>query len=56
MDEVRQMSALRATCTGEGAPEVSPVEKFKGSVGGVFDCLAPDFETWERDNKGKATS
>ena len=48
-DEVKTLDMYRALCTGAGAPEASPVETFKAKMGGTFDCLASDFETWEND-------
>ena len=44
-DELRHLDIYRATCSAEGAPLVEPAEKFKASMGGTFDCLAPDFDT-----------
>lgn len=51
LEEIRTLDAYRAACTGEGAPEATPAEAFKSKMGGGVDCLAPDYETWERDRK-----
>lgn len=57
IDEIRGMSAMRAVCTGEDAPDASPVESFKSKMGGVVDCLAPDYDTWQKEEQdGKAAS
>ncbi len=42
-DELRHLELLRATCTSDEAPLVQPAEKFRASMGGAFDCLAPDY-------------
>lgn len=42
-DELRHLDTLRATCTSPEAPLVPPTEKFSASLGGTFDCLAPDW-------------
>ena len=49
--EIQTLDAHRATCTDPAAPEAPPTEKFKSMMGGTFDCLAPDFETWEQEQK-----
>ncbi len=51
--EIRALDALRAVCTSLEAPDVPPVEKFRTAMGGTFDCLAPDFETWEAEKKAR---
>lgn len=43
-EELRNMEALKAVCTGDSAPDADPVEAFKGKMGGTFDCLSPDYE------------
>jgi hypothetical protein len=47
-DEIRNLDVYRALCTGADAPLSSPVEMFKAKMGGGFDCLAPDFDSWEK--------
>ena len=46
--EMRRKEALRAVCSDPGAPMASPKEKFAASMGGTFDCLAPDYDTWDQ--------
>ena len=46
-DELRNLDVYRALCTGADAPLASPIETFKAKMGGGFDCLAPDFDSWE---------
>lgn len=46
-EEIRRLSAHQATCTSPDAPEASPAETFKSRMGGTFDCLAPDWDTWD---------
>jgi hypothetical protein len=48
-DEIRNLDTYRALCTGADAPSASPSEAFKAKMGGGFDCLAPDFDSWETD-------
>ncbi len=48
MGEIRRLNSTQANCESPQAPEVPPQEVFKGMLGGTFDCLAPDFETFLR--------
>jgi len=50
-DEIRNLDSYRALCTGDDAPAAPPAEAFKAKIGGGFDCLAPDFETWSEANE-----
>lgn len=45
--EVRFLTEEQADCPSPDAPEVSKVDAFKGKLGGTFDCLSSDYETWE---------
>ena len=45
---LRVLNSAQAACSSPDAPEVPPVEVFRGMLGGTFDCLAPDFETYLR--------
>lgn len=47
--ELRRLSTAQATCASLDAPEVSQKEVFMGLIGGTFDCLAPDFETYMQE-------
>jgi len=47
-DEIRNLDTYRALCTGADAPAASPAEAFKAKMGGGFDCLAPDYDSWEK--------
>jgi hypothetical protein len=49
-NEMRTLNSTQASCSSPDAPEVPPQEVFKGLLGGTFDCLAPDFETYMRNN------
>ena len=40
--EIETLDVFRATCSSPQAPMVSPTEKFKGGMGGTFNCLAPE--------------
>ena len=40
--EVEALDMFRATCSAAGAPMVSPTEKFKATMGGTVNCLAPE--------------
>jgi hypothetical protein len=51
IEEVRHLDAYRATCTHADAPEASPAESFKSKMGGTIDCLAPDYETWDKEQQ-----
>lgn len=46
-DEVRELTVEQAECSSSLAPEVSKVDLFKSKLGGTFDCLSPDYETFE---------
>jgi len=48
--ELRALNAEQAKCPSPNAPAVPPHMAFKGMLGGTFDCLAPDYETYQRDN------
>lgn len=52
-DEIRRLPAHQATCTSSEAPEAAPAEVFKSRIGGTFDCLAPDWDTWAQDSPGE---
>ena len=54
--EIRTLNSTQATCTSPEALAVPPHEAFKGLLGGTFDCLAPDFETYYRDNPAAANA
>lgn len=43
--ELRRLSQSRANCEHPDAPSPSPEERFKGLLGGCYDCLAPEAET-----------
>ena len=49
-DEIRNLDVYRALCTGVDAPLASYVEKLKAKKGGGFDCLASDFDSWEKED------
>lgn len=53
VDEVKTMPSSRAFCTSSDAPDVGHAECFKCRLGGTLDCLAPDFETWDRDRRAR---
>ncbi len=40
--ELRELDALRATCTSSDAPFAPPAETMAAAMGGFFDCLAPE--------------
>lgn len=42
LQEIRRLPPHQAECSHEDAPQVSPDERFKGLLGGTFDCLAPE--------------
>lgn len=42
MQEIRRLHSHQAECTHPDAPPVPPDERFKGFLGGTFDCLAPE--------------
>lgn len=44
--EIQTLSRDAAQCDHPGAPVAPPAETFKGMLGGTFDCLAPDYETF----------
>jgi len=48
--EIRALNSAQATCPSPNALAVPAQEAFKGLLGGTFDCLAPDYETYMRDN------
>ena len=50
------MNKEQATCTSPDAPDVPPQDAFKGMLGGTFDCLAPDYETYQRDSPEAAAN
>ncbi len=52
--EIQALDSHRASCGSPDAPDIPPAEKFRAMMGGAIDCLAPDFETWERDRKDAA--
>ena len=41
-EEITSLDVFRATCSSPDAPMVQPAEKFKASMGGAFNCLAPE--------------
>ena len=47
--ELQALNSVQAACSSPDAPEVPPQDAFKGMLGGTFDCLAPDFETYLRN-------
>jgi len=49
--ELRTLNSAQAACSSPDAPDVPAQEAFKGMLGGTFDCLASDFETYLRDNQ-----
>lgn len=53
LQEIKTLNLYRATCKSDKAPDASHAEEFKSKFGGTIDCLAPDFETWEKDQKAK---
>ena len=46
--EVKILNSTQAACSSPDAPAVPPHEVFKGLLGGTFDCLAPDYETYQQ--------
>lgn len=48
VDDIRQMDVYHAVCTSADAPDASPTEIFKSKMGGLIDCLAPDYATWNK--------
>lgn len=53
LDEVRALHADRATCMSENAPSVPPADAFRSKLGGCIDCLAPDYDTWDKERKDR---
>lgn len=53
--EIRALTMEQATCASPEAPEVPRSEVFKSKLGGTFDCLSPDYETWEKEH-GRCTA
>lgn len=51
--ELKALTKRAAECTSECAPQVKGQEKLKSALGGTIDCLAPDWETYGKDNEGK---
>lgn len=49
--EIQSLDMHRAACTSGEAPEATPSEMFKSRLGGTFDCLAPDYDVWNKDGK-----
>jgi hypothetical protein len=52
--ELRRVNHIQATCSSPDAPEVPPHEAFLGQIGGTFNCLAPDFETYMQNKEKKS--
>lgn len=48
--EIQTLHINQAECKSPNAPAPSPQEKFKAILGGTFDCLAPDFEDYAKNN------
>ena len=48
--ELRFLNSAQAACSSPNAPTVPAHEVFKGLLGGTFDCLAPDYETYQQKN------
>lgn len=48
-DEVTRMSKMQAKCDHANAPEADPQEQFKSMLGGNFNCLSPDYETYNQE-------
>lgn len=42
VQEMHRLVAARARCEHPDAPLASPEERFKGLLGGTFDCLAAE--------------
>lgn len=40
--EIKRLHAHQAACEHPDAPAASHDERFKGFLGGTFDCLAPE--------------
>ncbi len=49
--EIRALPAVQASCFNQEAPQVPPQDVFKGLMGGTFDCLSPDYETYSAQQK-----
>lgn len=54
--EIRALGSVQASCSCLEAPQVPPQEVFKGLMGGTFDCLSPDYETYAAAEKEKQHS
>jgi hypothetical protein len=51
VQEMRRLNKSQAECDHPEAPLVQAQDVFKGLIGGTFDCLAPDFETYAQSEK-----
>ena len=47
--ELQRLNNTQATCFSPDAPEVPKKDVFMGLIGGTFDCLAPDYETYMQE-------
>jgi len=46
--ELTRLTRAQAECESRNAPDAPPKEAFKAALGGTFDCLSPDFETYNQ--------
>ena len=53
--ELQVLNSTQAACPSPDAPSVPPKKAFMGLLGGTFDCLAPDFETYRRTARDNQT-
>jgi hypothetical protein len=47
--ELKALKQHQAQCEHPDAPQASPQEAFRAKFGGGLDCLAPDYETYMKD-------
>lgn len=48
--EVQALPLTQAECDSPAAPNPTAQEKFKSMLGGAFDCLAMDFESYAQEH------
>ncbi|MDR0827000.1 MAG: hypothetical protein LBN33_03855 [Desulfovibrio sp.] len=48
--EIEALPLDMALCSSEEALEVPALDAFKGKLGGTFNCLSPDYETFKQSD------